>query len=328
MIRINLAILIATIIGLAIAIWTFGWAGIGGVFAIARQIGVFGFLVYCIWSCGVFVILGAAWLAAMPGQSVANLVRFTWARAVREAVADLLPLSQIGGIVVGARTLTAAGIPTVRVYASLIVDMTTELGAQALFTAFGVTAAVLLLPMQAAGSSRAVIMGAAVALVVLVGLVAASQRMLPSVAGSLVGRMLPGSVAPLATLQRELTTIYRHRKHVALAFMLNLLAWITSAAGAWIALRLIGATFPLPRVLALESLIFTLRSVAFAVPGGLGVQEAGYALLAPLLGLPLEMALALALAKRARDLAIGMPTIVVWQLSEMQGFVRARFFHR
>jgi putative membrane protein len=322
--RINLAILVATLVGLAVAIWTFGWAGIGTVATIARQIGVGGFLLYCLWSSGVFVILGAAWAAATPGRPTARVARFAWARAVREAVADLLPLSQIGGIVVGARTLTSAGLPTARIYASLIVDMTTELAAQALFTAFGITAAVLLLPGAAAGSTRAILVGAGAALVVLIGVVLAGQYLLPRVAGSLVGRMLPGSVATLATLQVELVTIYTHRRHVAFAFLLNLLAWVASAAGAWIVLHLIGASFALSRVLALESLIFMLRSVAFAVPGGLGVQEAGYALLAPLLGIPVEMALALALAKRARDVAIGLPTIVLWQLGEVRNLARAQ----
>ena len=108
-----------------------------------------------------------------------------------------------------------------------------------------------------------------------------------------------------------------------LVFALNLLAWIASAAGAWIALRLMGAGLSLWTTLAIESLIFTLRSAAFAIPGGIGVQEAGYLLCAPLLGLPPQWALALALAKRARDLAIGVPTLLIWQLGEARAMVFA-----
>jgi len=79
--------------------------------------------------------------------------------------------------------------------------------------------------------------------------------------------------------------------------------------------------FPLWEILSLESAIFALRSVAFAIPGGIGVQEAGYALLAPAIGLPAEAALALALAKRARDLAVAVPTLLIWQLSEARKLV-------
>ena len=70
-------------------------------------------------------------------------------------------------------------------------------------------------------------------------------------------------------------------------------------------------------------MIFLLRSAAFVVPGGIGVQEAGYALVAPLFGLPAESALALALAKRARDLAIGIPTLLLWQATETRAVARA-----
>ena len=48
----------------------------------------------------------------------------------------------------------------------------------------------------------------------------------------------------------------------------------------------------------------------------IGAQEVGYAALAPLVGLPPEIGLALSLLKRARDLAIGVPALLVWQWSE------------
>ncbi|MGL4313445.1 MAG: HpnL family protein, partial [Sphingomonas sp.] len=69
-------------------------------------------------------------------------------------------------------------------------------------------------------------------------------------------------------------------------------------------------------VLTIEALIFTLRTVAFAIPGGVGVQEAAYALLGPLFGLSPAAGLALSLVKRARDIAVGVPVVVAWQVSE------------
>ena len=59
-----------------------------------------------------------------------------------------------------------------------------------------------------------------------------------------------------------------------------------------------------------------MRSGAFLIPGALGAQEVGYAALAPLVGLPPEIALALSLLKRARELAIGVPVLLVWQWRE------------
>jgi uncharacterized membrane protein YbhN (UPF0104 family) len=68
--------------------------------------------------------------------------------------------------------------------------------------------------------------------------------------------------------------------------------------------------------MAIESLLFAIRNAAFMVPSGLGVQEGAYALLGPLFGLPPEAALALSLLKRARDVAIGVPVLLSWQILE------------
>ena len=53
---------------------------------------------------------------------------------------------------------------------------------------------------------------------------------------------------------------------------------------------------------------------AFAVPGALGVQEGGYVMLGRVVGLGPETALALSLAKRVRELVLGVPGLIAWQL--------------
>ena len=65
----------------------------------------------------------------------------------------------------------------------------------------------------------------------------------------------------------------------------------------------------------MESLGQAIRGAAFAIPGALGVQEGGYLLLAPLVGLPPDAGLALSLAKRARELLLGLPGLLYLHLS-------------
>src|SRR5262249_37857806 len=115
--------------------------------------------------------------------------------------------------------------------------------------------------------------------------------------------------------------IYASRSAVPFSFLFNLLAWLASATGAWIALRLMGVAVSFSAMVMVESLIFTLRSIAFAVPGAWGVQEVGYLALAPLVGITPESILGLSLAKRARDLAIGLPTLICWQLVEARAML-------
>jgi hypothetical protein len=68
--------------------------------------------------------------------------------------------------------------------------------------------------------------------------------------------------------------------------------------------------------LLLESVGQAIRGAAFAIPASLGAQEGGYLLLAPIVGLAPDVALALSLAKRARELALGLPGLVYLHWSE------------
>jgi len=55
------------------------------------------------------------------------------------------------------------------------------------------------------------------------------------------------------------------------------------------------------------------------VPGGLGVQEGGFILIGGALGLDPTTSLALAGARRIRDLLIFVPGLLTWQLAESSG---------
>ncbi len=154
----------------------------------------------------------------------------------------------------------------------------------------------------------------------LVGVIGAAfalgQRPMLALAGQLLERLLPGTAVALGAVRRELDAIYRERARLLASFALNLLAWLLSAAGACLALRLAGQPVPLLIILVIESLIFALRSAAFMVPGALGLQEGAYVLLCPLFGLQPELGMALSLLKRARDLAIAVPVLLIWQVRE------------
>ncbi|HYZ47879.1 MAG TPA: lysylphosphatidylglycerol synthase domain-containing protein [Sphingomonas sp.] len=313
--------MLATILGLALAAWTFGVNGWRDIVGVAARMGVAGFLLVCVYSVFTFAMLGAAWVAA-ASEAPARLALFTWGRLVREAASDLLPFSQIGGIVIGMRTLVARGIPPARAYASFVVDLTTEMAAQLLFTIFGLALMATILVGDGADLLRPAILGGTGILAAMILAIFLGQRALLAFATRLAHRFVPGSAAAMADIETELARLYGRRRSVALALLLNLAAWVQSAAGAWLILKLVEIPFSFWAALSLESLIFTLRSVAFAIPGALGVQEVAYALAGPLFGLGPEAALALALAKRARDLTVALPTLIVWQASETRAILK------
>jgi uncharacterized membrane protein YbhN (UPF0104 family) len=58
------------------------------------------------------------------------------------------------------------------------------------------------------------------------------------------------------------------------------------------------------------------------VPGALGVFEGGLVAFGALFGLPADISLAISLAKRVRELALGLPGLAVWQWVEGHHLLR------
>jgi glycosyltransferase 2 family protein len=63
--------------------------------------------------------------------------------------------------------------------------------------------------------------------------------------------------------------------------------------------------------LIVEAVIQALSSSAFVVPGALGVPEGGFLAIGTLLGFSPE----LALMRRARDVLVFLPALVIWQVA-------------
>jgi putative membrane protein len=122
--------------------------------------------------------------------------------------------------------------------------------------------------------------------------------------------------AGAAGLGDALREAYARRGAFARCALVHLAAWIVGVLEVWVGLRMLGAALSFPDAVALESLVFAVRAVAFLVPAGLGVQEGAYLLLGGLLGLPPSAALALSLLKRAREVVLGVPGVLAWQVLE------------
>jgi uncharacterized membrane protein YbhN (UPF0104 family) len=73
--------------------------------------------------------------------------------------------------------------------------------------------------------------------------------------------------------------------------------------------------------LIIESLGQAARAVGFAIPASLGVQEGGYILVCGLLGISPQAAIELSLLKRIREVALGVPALIVWQIVETRRLV-------
>jgi hypothetical protein len=84
----------------------------------------------------------------------------------------------------------------------------------------------------------------------------------------------------------------------------------------WLALRWLGHPVGFAAALVLESLTQAARHLFFFVPAGLGVQEAGLIGVGHVLGIGRDVAIALSLAKRMREILFGLPALAAWQWIE------------
>lgn len=312
-------LLIIAAFGVALALYLVMFIGAGAVISAAVAVGWGGFAILCGYGLALFFILGLAWFLLVRDWPTGNLWVFVRARMVRDAATEVLPFAQLGGIVFGVRAAILQGIAPALAFASTTVDVTTELLAQLAFVALGLVILSVKGPHTAlAGSLTAVLtVGLAVAAIGC-GLFFALQRYGFWMTGKLATRLLRGAGEATAAVAAHFDAIYRTPARVGLASAVHLVGWTASAVGTWIAFRLIGTQVELTSVLAIESLVYAARSAAAFVPNALGVQEAAYAVLAPLFGVGAEFGLAISLLKRARDIALGVPILLIWQAAEGQ----------
>ena len=306
--------IVAAVLGIAVMLALVGYFGAGAVVRSLLAVGGIGFAAICAIHIALMVVMGFAWRVLMP--SAPSWVAI-WGRLVRDSGSEVLPLSQVGGYVLGARALALAGVTGTVATASTIVDVTFEFVAQVGYTALGL---VLLLQLQPDSAvATPVIIGLAVAVAAAVAFLIVQRHgfdYFERIARILGRGWAERSAAGAAALHAALREIYRRPMALWLCFGLHLACWIASATEAWLVLRLAGEPLPFSAVLVLESMLYAVRTSAFVVPNAVGVQEGAYILLGATFGLSPEMALALSLLKRARDLAIGLPTIGVWQALE------------
>ncbi len=114
-------------------------------------------------------------------------------------------------------------------------------------------------------------------------------------------------------------TTYGRKGSVAASFLLSLIGWLVGAGEVYLIMHLLGSPVDWSDALLLESLGQAIRGAAFAIPGSLGVQEGGYLLLAPVVGLAPSTALALSLAKRAREILLGVPGLLYLRFANGAG---------
>ncbi len=313
----KIGVIITIVLGFALVAYLIHYIGFDAVLSAVTAVGWMGFAVYCGLGLANLVLMGIAWWVLVQGKKLSDIPTFAWGRMMRDSASELLPFSQVGGFVFGARAIVIRGISTSWATASMIVDVTTELMAQLAFIAIGLVLLILRAPASPFKSDLTT------AMIIGLGLLAAgaavfmiTQRRGVGFFEKLIERHLPKALAHTAAVNQALAKIHASPGRIAFSSALHLAGWITSALGTWVIMRLVGAHIEFGGALAVEALLCAVRSAAFAVPSAVGVQELGYAMVVPLFGFASSIGLGVSLLKRGRDILIGIPVLLAWQFLE------------
>jgi putative membrane protein len=304
-------------VGLGAIVWLvmrLGWSSIAHALA---YIGVRGVLILALAHIPTLVVLGLAWWAVARHATQVAPSRFIWARLVREASGELLPFSQVAGFALGARALALAGTPWIVAAASSLLDVFAEQAAKTPYTLVGVAMLLRLSHNVDVVGPALALVGVTTAVVVLVVLKRKWVRgrleaLAETMAQKWQGRSGPGPAGAGAAVRHALAP----GGGLGLSLALHLTGWFLGGAETWLAFTLLGAHLTLPQALVIDGLFTTVKVFAFSIPGAVGVQEAAYVVLAGLFAVPAPIAVAFSLVRRGRDLVLGGPALLAWQLVE------------
>jgi putative membrane protein len=310
---------VITALGLLVALALVWREDPRAVFALLRTAGP-GLLVAALAHILPMLANARGWEILVPGARHPGLrfmLRMVW---IRESVNSMLPVARIGGEVVTFRLMTGAGLRSSAAAASLVVDMQLTLISQLIFTLVGIA----FLLAQATPIERELglklLSGLAVLAPVLLVFALIQHVRLFERLGRLFTRLTSGQISALAgpslRIDQSISLIWRKRNVVLrYLFLWQTLQCLAVSFEIWLALYFLGARIGFAEAVVLESLIQALSSAAFFVPGALGIQEGGFVLIGGALGLDPSMCLALAGARRLRDLIVFVPGLLAWQLA-------------
>jgi len=309
-------------IGIGVSAWLLQTYGIERILLLLGDAGWFGIATVIAFHSLQMLFSAVAWRVIAGATTVRpSLAEFMLLRWIREGFNNLLPVAQIGGEFVAARLLHRRGVQLAAAIAGTVADLTLEMVTQIGFTLVGL---VLLLHSVGDGTiGRYVAGGIGVATAIAAAFVGAQWLGLARAIehGLLrMGRSMGWSGSEnVAGLHDALIKCYRQPRRVTLAALWHMVSWLLGGLEVMLALHFLGHDIDFATGMIIESLGQALKAVGFAVPGALGVQEGGYIIICQLFGLQPEVAIALSLIKRLREVVLGVPGLLVWQRLEARG---------
>lgn len=260
-----------------------------------------------------------SWRDLLPLSSRPDVFSVTWMRWIRKSINALLPVASVGGDIASARLAHLRGVPSTQAAASMVVDTTVGVITQIVFVIAGVILLVAR-PTQHAASNVVVwivLIGIAVFFVAVATFVFFQHKNMFARFGELARFILPEKwlshfLGSASAMDDAVVRAYRSGDAFWRANFWRVAGWVAGTGEVWLVTQCVGHPVSVIDAFILESLSSGARAAGFVVPGALGVLEGGMVLFGAVLGLPAEIALAISLTKRVRELVLGLPGLFAW----------------
>jgi len=265
------------------------------------------------------------WWILFPRENAPRLRVIYWVRWMGESVGNLVPAALVGGDLVRARLAVLYGVAIADATATVVVDITVSVFIQTFFTALG-----LILLVFATGHTSLIwptLAGVPLAIGAVAGFYAVQRLGMFRLFGAIITRWATDpkwrSLAGKGgEIDQKLRRLYGRKGTIAACCTVTMLSLVVGSIEVWIALYAVGIPAGFDKALILESVGQGVQTALCLVPGALGVREGGYVVVGGLLGIPGDAAFALALIRRVREFAIGIPGLLALQCVEGGHFWR------
>jgi len=315
------------IVGSLIVVLLVGWQGVA---TIADRFGDLGWgilLVAFFIPPDLFLRAASFHLLFAPGRAprFGDTTLATW---IGSSINFLLPVATVGGEFIKARVLTLRGTRGVDAAASVILDLTVQSLSVLLWAVIGIALLIAVAPadepMVIVAIVGTVLLALGIAGFVLVQCAGAFGRFARPATRALSASKWQSLLDGATDLDATIRNLYRRPGVITLSTLLRLAKRAVRGGEVWFIAWLLGYPIGLGEAVMLNSLAVALRAAAFAVPGGLGVQEGGYIMVGALIGMPPDLMLTLSLATRLGELIEGLPGLAAWQFAESRIYWRNR----
>jgi putative membrane protein len=318
--------LIGLFIGIMLLCALVVWQGLATVLGLLAE-GGWGTLLVCLFAVPALALGAEAWRCLFPREHRPPVIQTFLASSMGAAVNVLLPVASIGGELVKARLLNLWSHSGIHAVSTIVVDKTVQ---AIVILVWGLAGIVMLaMLVEEPAIVRGAIGGAVLLALGIAGFIAVqysgSFSFLARV-GIKVGRAekWQSIVSNAEALDQAVREIYHRPGSVLAACALRLSVRIILVGEVMLAGHLMGHPIGLSEAVMLKGLVIALRGISFAVPAGLGVQEAGYVAVGALIGLPADLMIATSLFTRVREILPSIPFFVRWQYTEGKALWRKR----